>query len=163
MKSIYIETTIPSYIVSRGSRDEIVAGRQAATVMFWENERHKYELYVSQYVIDECSQGDDNMVKRRLALLKDIPIINETEQLREFSNIYCDLLKIPKRAKVDSLHLAACVTAGIDYLLSWNLAHLGIHTFIKLKEYNDKHSLHTPILTTPNDFIMIDKEEVNYG
>ena len=32
MKSVYIETTIPSLVTSKPSRDMIVAGRQAATI-----------------------------------------------------------------------------------------------------------------------------------
>jgi len=45
--SIYIETTIPSFATAKTSRDAIIAGHQAATILFWENERQKYELYVS--------------------------------------------------------------------------------------------------------------------
>jgi hypothetical protein len=47
MKSIYVETTIPSFATARPSRDTIIAGRQASTLMFWESERYKYDLYIS--------------------------------------------------------------------------------------------------------------------
>jgi len=66
MKSIYIETTIPSFATARTSRDAIIAGQQAATNAFWEDERQKYELYISQYVIDECAQGDKEAAQKRL-------------------------------------------------------------------------------------------------
>jgi len=51
MKSVYIETTIPNLATGRPSRDTIIAGRQAATMLFWENERIKYDLFISQYVL----------------------------------------------------------------------------------------------------------------
>jgi len=149
MKSIYIETTIPSFATARPSRDTIIAGRQASTLLFWENERNKYELYVSQYVIDECSFGDEAAAQRRLDFLRGIPVIPKSEQIVALADIYQRLLNIPDRAKIDCYHLATCVTAEMDYLLSWNCTHLGIHTYIRILEYNDRNSLLTPLLLTP--------------
>jgi hypothetical protein len=103
LPSVYIETTIPSLATSRPSRDMIIAGRQATTLLFWESERHKYDLYVSQYVIDECLLGDADAAERRMSFNK----------------------------------------------LSWNCAHLGIHTYVKIRQYNDEQKLHTPVLLTP--------------
>jgi hypothetical protein len=57
-KDVYIETTIPSYATSRASGNIILAHRQAITKLFWENERQKYNLFISQYVIGECARGD---------------------------------------------------------------------------------------------------------
>jgi len=45
----------------------------------------------------------------------------------------------------------------MDYLLSWNCAHLGIHTFVKLKEYNENKGLFTPLLLTPEALMDIDE------
>ncbi len=155
MKSIYIETTIPSLATSKPSRDVLIAGRQAATLMFWENERHKYELIISQYVIDECSLGDKNAATRRLSLLKDIPIIPKSEQISSLAVKYQKLLDIPDKAKIDCFHLAACVLSETDYLLSWNCTHLGIHTFIRVQTYNKERGLFTPILITPESLLEV--------
>jgi hypothetical protein len=65
-------------------------------------------------------------------------------------------LNIPDRAKIDCFHLAASVTAEMDYLLSWNCTHLGIHTFVKIREHNEKNGLFTPLLLTPEALIEID-------
>ena len=149
MPSVYVETTIPSLATRRPSRDIIIAGRQAATILFWESERHKYDLYVSQYVIDECSFGDAEAAKRRLDFIKDLYVIPNHERVSALAITYQRLLSIPDKSKVDSFHLAICVVAGMDYLLSWNCTHLGVHTLIKMQKYNDKHGLHTPLLITP--------------
>jgi hypothetical protein len=45
-KSIYLETTIPSYATAKPSTDIIVAARQLLTNLFWEKERHKYNLLI---------------------------------------------------------------------------------------------------------------------
>jgi hypothetical protein len=55
-------------------------------------------------------------------------------------------------------HLATCVISEIDYLLSWNCTHLGIHTFVKIKDYNEKNGLWTPLLITPESLIIIEEE-----
>jgi hypothetical protein len=159
MKSVYIETTIPSLATARPSRDTIIAGRQASTLMFWENERDKYDLYVSQYVIDECALGDASAAERRLEFLQDIPVIPKSDQIASLADTYQRLLGIPDRAKIDCFHLAACVVAEMDYLLSWNCTHLGIHTFVKTREYNEKNGLFTPLLLTPEALMETDELE----
>jgi len=135
----------------------ITAGRQAATILFWESERHKYDLYVSQYVLDECSLGDPEAARRRLEFLKNIPVIQKSEQIPALASKYQKLLGIPDKAKIDCFHLAVCVVAEIDYLLSWNCTHLGIHTFVRIQKYNEKHGLFTPLLLTPEALMEIDE------
>ena len=159
MKSIYVETTIPSLATGRPSRDTIIAGRQAVTMLFWENERHKYDLYISQYVIDECSLGDADAAGKRLNFLRDIPVIPNSEQITELAAVYQWVLDIPDRAKIDCFHLAVCVITEMDYLLSWNCAHLGIHTFVKILDYNEKQGLFTPLLLTPEALMDINLTE----
>jgi len=119
------------------------------TILFWENERHKYDLYVSQYVIDECSLGDSDAAIKRLDFLRNIPVIPKSEQVTELADVYQRLLNISNHAKIDCFHLATCVAAEMDYLLSWNCTHLGIHTFVKIQEYNEKQRLFIPLLLTP--------------
>jgi hypothetical protein len=38
-KSLYLESTMPSYATARKSKDVIKAARQAMTKLFWEQER----------------------------------------------------------------------------------------------------------------------------
>jgi len=118
-KTVYVETTIPSYATAKPSVDILSANRQAITKLFWEYERNKYKLYISQFVFDECKQGNPEASKRRLDFIKDAVLANE----------YFKFLNIPERAKTDCFHLAVCVEAKIDYLLSWNCSHLGVESY----------------------------------
>ena len=113
-------------------------------------------MYVSQYVIDECSIGDAEAAARRMDFLKNIPVIPKSERISELASNYQKLLNIPDKSKIDCFHLAICVVAEIDYLLSWNCTHLGIHTYVKIQKYNDKHGLFTPLLLTPEALMEID-------
>ncbi|MCL1948071.1 MAG: hypothetical protein FWF51_13115, partial [Chitinivibrionia bacterium] len=98
-KSVYIETTIPSYVTANPSYDSVKLLLQIIARNFWENERHKYDLYISEYVWEECEKGDPDAAHRRLDLIKDIqflPVIPETEKLAEE---YFEYLNIPQKAK----------------------------------------------------------------
>jgi predicted nucleic acid-binding protein len=160
-KSLYVETTIPSYATSRGSSDLIVAARQLLTKKFWEEEREKYELFTSQYVFDECELGDKEAAKRRFDFISGIRTIAKTDEIANLANIYFSILEIPERAKTDCFHLAVCVIAKINYLLSWNCTHLGLNTYTKVLEYNIKRDLWVPLLVTPDYFFTLNEEEDN--
>jgi hypothetical protein len=154
-KRIYIETTIPSYATSRTSNDPVVAGRQALTIYFWEHERHKYDLYISQDVLDECGHGDMEAAKKRLDFISGIVRLPVLREKYELADLYQEILSIPDDSKTDCHHLAHCVLGNIDFLLSWNCRHLGISSYEKVRYYNEKHKLWTPLLVTPEHFTTI--------
>ena len=120
-KSLYVETTIPSYATSRPNQDIIIAGKQALTRLFWEQERHKYDLKISTLVIEECRQGDAEASLKRLVFLNEIMILPITQEIVTLANIYQRLLGISDRSKNDCFHLSVCVIARIDYLTNMEL------------------------------------------
>jgi hypothetical protein len=65
---LYLETTIPSYLTSRPSRDLIVSGHQQITREWWETRKINFRVFISQFVLDEASNGDPGVIKKRLAL-----------------------------------------------------------------------------------------------
>ena len=55
MPTLYVETSIVSYLRSRPSAQVVAAARQLLTRKWWETERPNYELVTSQYVLDEAA------------------------------------------------------------------------------------------------------------
>ena len=55
---IYIESTIPTYVVARPARDLLQAARQQLTKDSWDLKREKHELSTSQVVLDQIASGD---------------------------------------------------------------------------------------------------------
>lgn len=51
--AVYLETTVVSYLAAEGSANPVTAMRQAVTRRWWEQERHKYDLFVSEAVENE--------------------------------------------------------------------------------------------------------------
>ena len=151
--SLYLETTILSYLAARTSDRMIIAGKQALTHEFWERERSDFDLFVSDYVYEECEKGDPDVAKRRLTLLNGISILKKTPDVEPLADLYMKLLSIPSKSKIDAQHLAICCVYGIDILLSWNCAHLGIESMQVILKYNNSHGLLTPQMITP-DYIV---------
>jgi len=58
MAKIYIETSIVSYLTARPSNNLIAAAWQQATIDWWNNEKDRFAVYISEIVIEEASKGD---------------------------------------------------------------------------------------------------------
>jgi len=65
-QSVYIETTVVSYVTARLSRDLIVAAHQQVTAEWWEKSLPLLDPFVSPIVIEEASRGDEAAAKLRL-------------------------------------------------------------------------------------------------
>jgi hypothetical protein len=159
MQSIYIETTIPSYATAKPSNDLIKAGRQSLTNLFWETKRQEYQLFISQYVIDECKNGDEKAAAKRLDFIKDIHLLAKSPEIDALAELYKHLLSIPPKADIDAYHMATAVIHQVDYLLSWNFTHMGPRSYKLLLEYNSSRNFNTPIFITPDFFYEEENDE----
>ena len=71
-KSVYIETSIPSYLTARPSRDVRAAAWQQITSQWWDEARVDYDLFTSELVTVEASAGNPEAAARRLEALRGI-------------------------------------------------------------------------------------------
>ena len=122
--SVYIETTIVSYLASRPSRDLVVAAHQQVTMAWWEGPRTRYRCFVSALVVQEAEGGDADAAKRRMAILDGIPLLALTDDVLRLAEALVDNGPIPTKAAVDALHIAVAAVHGVDYLLTWNCRHI---------------------------------------
>ncbi len=113
--SVYIETTIPSYLVARPSRDVVLAGHQQITHEWWQNSTERYDLFISQYVIDEVSRGEQEMADNRLRVLRAIPILPPTHEVESLSRELIQRMNLPLKAKTDAYHIAIASVYGMDF------------------------------------------------
>jgi len=121
---LYLETTIPSYLVARASPDAILHGQQAATQKWWKQCRNDYELFVSEFVDIEAGRGEAQMAAARAVALQGLPRLTATEEVRELA---AELLRtglIPTKAAVDASHIAVAAVHQMDILLTWNCTHI---------------------------------------
>jgi predicted nucleic acid-binding protein len=124
MKTVYIETSVVSYLTSLPSRDLRASAWQQITAEWWEQERGKFELFTSELVLTEAAAGDANAAKRRLDRLRDIPELAVDGEVRELARRLIAGGGVPASAGPDALHVATASVHGMDYLLTWNCRHI---------------------------------------
>lgn len=121
--TVYVETTVPSYLTSRPSRDVVRAGEQQVTRDWWAR-RSEYELRVSSLVLLECGAGDPDAAAHRLAVLEGVPVLAQVPEAEALAATLLRDVPLPVRAAADALHIAVAAVNGVTYLVSWNCAHI---------------------------------------
>jgi len=122
--SVYIETSVVSYLTSRLSRDLITAARQQLTQQCWDTLQGQFDLYVSELVVQEAGAGDPDQAGKRLDALEDFPELELNEDCRKLAHELLDRLAVPREATEDAFHIALAAVHGMDFLLTWNCAHI---------------------------------------
>jgi len=123
-RKVYVETSVLSYLTSRLSRDLIVAGHQQLTQEWWASRRDKFDLFVSQTVIEEASAGDREAARQRLSILEQLPLLELSQEALDLARDLVHGGPLPAKAEVDALHIAIAATNRVDFLLTWNCKHL---------------------------------------
>lgn len=121
---IYIETTIPSYLVARPARDLLQAARQQLTRDWWELKRQQHELFTSQVVLDEIAGGETAMAQERIAAMAGITVLLATVEAETFTQRVLNSGLLPSDADRDAAHIALATVHKMDILLSWNCRHI---------------------------------------
>ncbi|MDX2110255.1 MAG: type II toxin-antitoxin system VapC family toxin [Verrucomicrobiota bacterium] len=102
----------------------VVAGKQAVTRQWWEERKEYFQLYISQYVLDEATGGDSEAAKRRIDVLDAIELLAIDEEVVELADKILAARLIPKKAETDAAHIAVAARHSIDFLLTWNCRHI---------------------------------------
>ena len=159
MKSrLYIETTIPSYLVARASRNLRLAADQESTQVWWEKHRRKYDLFISEAVLEEAADGDADFAARRLAVLEGLPRLRVTVEVGELVARFLDEQIIPPTVAADAVHLALAVAHRMDLLLTWNCKHLhNPHLERRIVAACRELGYNCPVICTPAELLKSDE------
>jgi hypothetical protein len=153
-QSVYIETTIVSYLTARPSRDLIVAAHQQITREWWEMALPQYSPFISSVVFEEAAKGDPKAAQLRLEAIQSFPLLGIVQEVHELADLYSSQIQLPEKARADSYHLALATWHGMDFLVSWNCTHIANGSFkLLLEELNAHLGMRTPIICTPEELI----------
>jgi predicted nucleic acid-binding protein len=94
------------------------------TQRWWQTERSKYGLFISEVVEVECARGDPELAARRRAVLSDVVLFPIDEKDTEISKKMMIRGPIPANAGPDAVHIAAAAIEQCAYLLTWNFRHI---------------------------------------
>jgi hypothetical protein len=151
---IYLETTVVSYLAARPSRDLRVAAHQQATSEWWTRRRGDFDLFASQLVVEEASAGDEEAASRRLEYLKDVPLLDLTDQSLALAEKLLTDAVVPTEAEQDALHIAVAAVHGMDYLLTWNCRHIANATMRgQIERACVEVGCDAPVICTPEELL----------
>lgn len=157
MATLYIETSIVSYLRQRPSSQVVMAARQLLTHQWWDVERGNYELVTSQYVLDEASYGDPVLAAERRQSLDGVPLLPLDVEIGTIANEIMSRAILPAKAALDALHIAMVAHHRIEYLLTWNCRHIANAKILpRIHDLLTDLGIPIPIVCTPEE--MVDDE-----
>ncbi len=152
-KTIYIETTIPSFYFEVRKEPEMLA-RKNWSKDWWDKHSKYYQLVTSEAVLEELSRSKFPNCEKALKLAEDIPLLQITEEIIEIVQTYINHHVMPTDPTGDALHLAIASFHKCDFLLTWNCKHLAnANKLGHIRRINMMLGLATPELVTPLELI----------
>jgi hypothetical protein len=159
MRSVYIETTIPSYFAESRSTTQAIAWRDA-TREWWANAGSRYRCVTSRFVMRELSMAPEPKRTVGLAMLSRVELLEEPPELSDVIAYYLEHRLMPADAVGDAAHLASASLAGVDFLVTWNLRHLAnANKFRHAEVLNARMGLPTPLMVTPYALLAENEDE----
>jgi predicted nucleic acid-binding protein len=154
METIYIETTVVSYLVANPSRDSILAAHQELTRQWWQEERLQYQCVTSSEVLREAGLGDAEMSRRRTEALAGLTVLVVDDSARKLARALLAEKILPPAAASDAIHAVVASQHRVSILLTWNCRHLANpHLLGKLREFMAGHGLVLPEICTPIELV----------
>ncbi len=151
---IYIESTIPSYVVARPARDLLQAARQQLTRDWWDLKRDQHELFTSQVVLDEIAAGEREMAKRRLELIAGLTVLDLTPDAETLADRILHSGLLPVTADGDAAHIALATVHKLDILLTWNCRHIANAAIVgRLRRLVETQGHTLPEIYTPEELL----------
>jgi predicted nucleic acid-binding protein len=153
-RSVYIETSVISYLTAKPSRDLIIAAHQQITIDWWETALPHFEVFISPVVLEEASRGDSQAALLRLEKISSFPVLAVLPEVHNLAESYFSMIAIPEKARADAYHIALAAWHGIDYLVSWNCTHIANGRIrMVVEEINAMRGIRTPVICTPEELM----------
>jgi len=154
METIYIETTVVSYLVANPSRDFILGAHQQLTRQWWQDERQRYKCVTSAEVLKEAALGDVEMSRRRLEALSGLTVLAVDDSARKLARAILAERLLPPVASSDAIHAVVAAQNRVNILLTWNCRHLANpHLLASLRAFMAAHGLVLSEVCTPIEIV----------
>ena len=156
--TLYLDSSVPSYWLPQGN-DPIIQARHLLTRRWWDEELARFEVFISQVVLDELGRGDPERAAQRLVLVESFALLNVDEEVERVARFYVDNLAMPKRDLRDAFHLALASVHEMEYLVTWNFAHLAnASKRTHIEVLNRRQHLASPVICSPEE-LMLEPDE----
>lgn len=152
-KTVYIETSVPSFYYELRPEPEMVA-RRDWTRRWWAVALERFDLVTSPAVIDELERGDYPSREDCLTLVEGLDLLEITPAVLDVVDTYIARHVMPEDPAGDALHLALASVHRCDFLVTWNCRHLAnANKFGHIRRVNTLLGLYVPTLVTPLELL----------
>jgi predicted nucleic acid-binding protein len=156
--TIYLDANVISAMFYRG-RSIFGLAQRATTLDWWESEREQFIAYSSGVTEQELAQGAYSGQKEAVRFVRRLSHLPVTKAVSRCASELIGDGIVPSTKPGDALHLALAIIHRIDYLISWNHAHLvNVAVAEQLGRFAARHSYRPPLLVSPNTI-----PQVKYG
>ncbi len=154
LPTVYVETTIVSYLTAKARNELIYAARQELTRLWWEQHRSRYDLVTSELVLEEARRGDPEAAVERLNILREIDLLSISDpRIQQLSQALLDKSLLPEKARADSLHLATATVHQVNYRMTWNCRHIANADLLpRVYQLMINQGYTPPLVVTPEEF-----------
>jgi hypothetical protein len=88
--------------------------------------------------------------------LDGIPEIEMSKQIIVVAESLLVNIPLPKKARIDALHIATATLGGMDYLLTWNCRHIANPAFrFKIENVIRSFGYEPPVICTPQELLEV--------
>ena len=151
---VYVDTSVVSYVTARPARDIVIAGRQHSTREWWASAAERFELVISDLVLQEAAGGDPVAARARVDALASFVRLDATAAAQELTERLIGTGAVPERAAPDAAHVAVAAANGIDYLVTWNFAHIANAMAKRRIESACRHAgFECPVICSPDELM----------
>lgn len=141
-QKIYLDTSVVSYLYQEDAPEKM-----RDTLKLWEIfKKQKYEVYISDIVLNEIYECNEEKLKILLNYLNQVDyiVVRTDEDTIELAEKFIDFGILKQKSFDDCQHIAAAILAGCDIVTSWNFKHIvnvktvrGVKTITTLEGYKD--------------------------
>ena len=152
---VYLETSFVSYLTGHETTDVLISTRQAYTRKWMAEEAPNCEVFISSFVVEECSRGKRELVAKRDRFLEKIRSVQvDLSAVKELAKKLIVGHALPESEVTDAFHIATAVIARMDFLLTWNCKHMANpRTLPKTMSIISASGLVCPQIMTPQTYI----------
>lgn len=152
--TLYLETTVPSFLLAEPSRDLVASARQEITRAWWRRDHARFSVFISQTVLDEALCGNRAAAAKRREFLAQFPILIPTPEVQRLTELYLQHHIVPFEKPDDAIHLAFAAAYRVQFLCTWNFKHLANALVLqRLRNLNEKPRIFTPQVCTPEELL----------
>jgi len=147
--SVYLDTSIISAYWDKGKAASIAARREK-TRDWWNHERRHFELWASAGAENELRTGKFPHQTECLRMVKRLRYLPIDGRVDELVDELLALRIVPETKPGDAIHMAVAAAHEVDYLITWNYAHLANPIAQdRLRALCLKRNMRVPLLVSP--------------